>query len=273
MNFKKIFPKLLSIAFLAMLVLPLSAGAKDINTKAKNNEGCRNFSTVKSDNCESGLICEIVNFDDPKFAGKPIASEGTNCSTSSTVATGGACDGACISVSDQGFGLDASNFGRAGLSQSKDLKGTIARIINIALGFLGIIAVVFILMGGFKMMTAAGNEDQTADGKKAVMGGVIGLIIIFAAWGIASFVISSLQSSTAGAPAPAPTGRCIYDNDADVDSNNDGNKCNDATLSLIGSGAKCENQITDQVCLTNKGACPSMSGGALWDVNLNCPQS
>ena len=50
------------------------------------------------------------------------------------------------------------------------------------------------------MMTAAGNEDQTADGKKAITNGVIGLVIIFAAWGIASFVISSLQSSTAVAP-------------------------------------------------------------------------
>ena len=203
MSFKKIFPKVISLAFLAMLILPISAGAataKDKDVKAEKNQGCRTFSTVKSDNCESGLICEIVNFTDPKFEGKPIAGESTNCSTSPTAPAGGTCDGACINVSDQGFGLDASNFGNAGLSQSKNLKGTIARIINIALGFLGIIAVIFILVGGFKMMTAAGNEDQTADGKKAITNGVIGLVIIFAAWGIASFVISSLQSSTAVAP-------------------------------------------------------------------------
>ena len=203
MRFKKILPKLLCAVFLATLALPLSASAEvkdNPDTKATKNQGCKTFSTVKSDICASGLVCEIVNFSDPKFTGTLIASESTNCSTNSTTPTGGKCDGACISVSEQGFGLDASNFGRAGLSQSKDLKGTVARVINIALGFLGIIAVIFILMGGFKIMTAAGNEDQTADGKKAIMGGVIGLVIIFAAWGISSFVINQLQSAIATAP-------------------------------------------------------------------------
>ena len=47
------------------------------------------------------------------------------------------------------------------------------------------------------MMTAAGNEEQAASGKQAIVAGVIGLFIIFAAWGIASFVINNLSSATA----------------------------------------------------------------------------
>ncbi|MBI2050410.1 MAG: PKD domain-containing protein [Parcubacteria group bacterium] len=94
------------------------------------------------------------------------------------------------------YGL-ASTFSRVGIGQSNDLKGSIAAIINIVLGFLGVIAVIFIIFGGFRMMTAAGNEDQTASGKQAIIAGVIGLFVIFAAWGIASFVINNFSSATA----------------------------------------------------------------------------
>ncbi|MEI7498463.1 MAG: pilin [Candidatus Falkowbacteria bacterium] len=71
-----------------------------------------------------------------------------------------------------------------------------AKVINWALGFLGIIAVVIILMGGFKWMTAGGNEDKVGEAKKLMAAGLIGLIIILAAWGVATYVVSSLLTST-----------------------------------------------------------------------------
>jgi Type IV secretion system pilin len=77
-----------------------------------------------------------------------------------------------------------------------DPRAIAASVINIALGFLGILAVIIILIGGFKWMTAAGNEEQIEDAKKVLIAGIIGLVIIFAAWGIARFVINSLMTST-----------------------------------------------------------------------------
>ncbi len=71
-----------------------------------------------------------------------------------------------------------------------------AGIINVALTFLGILAVIIILLGGFKWMTAAGNEDQVAEAKKIIVAGVTGLIIIFASWGIANFVIGRMINVT-----------------------------------------------------------------------------
>lgn len=79
---------------------------------------------------------------------------------------------------------------------NKDPRAVIAGIINIALGFLGIIAVVIILLGGFKWMTAGGNEEKTGEARKLIFAGIIGLIIILAAWGIASFVINNLYNQT-----------------------------------------------------------------------------
>jgi len=96
---------------------------------------------------------------------------------------------------DPSFGL-TSSFTSVGLGQNTDLKGSIASIINIILGFLGIVAVIIILAGGFKWMTAGGNEDSVAEARQMIIQGIIGLVIIFAAWAIASFVLTSLQSAT-----------------------------------------------------------------------------
>ena len=77
-----------------------------------------------------------------------------------------------------------------------DPRTMAASIIRIILGFLGIIAVILILYGGFRWMTAAGNEDSVASAKKIIGAGVIGLVIILMAFGISQFVINALYSAT-----------------------------------------------------------------------------
>jgi len=77
-----------------------------------------------------------------------------------------------------------------------DPREIAANVINVILGFLGIIAVVLILIGGFMWMTAAGNDDKVATAKKIMTAGVIGLVIVLAAFGIAKFVIQALIGAT-----------------------------------------------------------------------------
>lgn len=79
----------------------------------------------------------------------------------------------------------------------RDPREIAANVINIILGFLGIIAVILILAGGFKWMIAAGNQDKVDEAKKLMSAGVIGLIIILASFGIARFVINALVTATA----------------------------------------------------------------------------
>ena len=78
---------------------------------------------------------------------------------------------------------------------SRDIRAVITDIINVLLGFLGIIAVVIILLGGFKWMTAGGNEDKVAEAKKLIGAGIIGLIVILAAYAIATFVVTQLATT------------------------------------------------------------------------------
>jgi len=101
----------------------------------------------------------------------------------------------------QGIG-DLSNLGLNAFAQNTNLGtnvaliNSIARIINILLGFLGVIAVILVLLGGFKWMTAAGNEDKIGEAKKLMGAGVVGLVIILAAYAIAAFVVNQLVEAT-----------------------------------------------------------------------------
>jgi len=82
-----------------------------------------------------------------------------------------------------------------------DFIESIVGIINILLGLLGLVAVIIILMGGFKWMTAGGNDEKVTEARKLIFSGIIGLAIILSAWAIARFVIDSLQTATgAGLP-------------------------------------------------------------------------
>ena len=78
-------------------------------------------------------------------------------------------------------------------STSVDTVAT--NLINTVLGFLGLIAVVIFLVGGFKWMTAMGNDENIKKAKELMVAGVVGLVIILSAWGITRFVITQLTTS------------------------------------------------------------------------------
>lgn len=98
--------------------------------------------------------------------------------------------------SNQGTGSDFAD--AAGLS-SGNLVDTISSIIRVALGFLGVIAVVIILLGGFKWMTSGGNDEKVKKAKGLIFQGIIGLVIVLSSYAIASFVITSITAATSGA--------------------------------------------------------------------------
>ncbi|MDO8509872.1 MAG: hypothetical protein Q7S24_01895 [bacterium] len=91
--------------------------------------------------------------------------------------------------------LGISYAGKIGLGTA-DIRTTIASIIRTAMGLLGIVAVVIILIGGFKWMTAGGNDEQVGEAKKWIFSGVIGLAIILSAYALANFVITNLITAT-----------------------------------------------------------------------------
>lgn len=81
----------------------------------------------------------------------------------------------------------------------------IGGIIKIALDFLGIVLLVIILYGGYLWMTAGGNEEQIKKAKAWITNGVIGVVIVIAAYVVSYFVIQQLSQigiTTTETPTP-----------------------------------------------------------------------
>lgn len=94
-------------------------------------------------------------------------------------------------------GLETNMNGGLNLS-SKNPVDSVISIINLLISFLGIGALIIILIGGFKWMTSMGNQDSIKKAKSLLIAGIIGLVIILAAWGLARFIVMRLSNSIAG---------------------------------------------------------------------------
>ncbi len=71
-----------------------------------------------------------------------------------------------------------------------DLVGTLDLMLGYFIGLLYFVAVLFALYGGFMILTAGGDEEKVKKGKTTLIQAVIGLVVIFLASQIVSWVIS-----------------------------------------------------------------------------------
>jgi len=72
---------------------------------------------------------------------------------------------------------------------NQDIRVTIAKIINIALEFIGLVFFVLIIVAGFQYMTSGGNEEKTKKSMHLLRNAIIGFVIIVMAWGVTRFTI------------------------------------------------------------------------------------
>jgi len=115
-----------------------------------------------------------------------------------------------------------SDFGEAaGFSTTATVPIIVARLIRTAISIVGILAVLLIILGGFKFMTAAGDPTKIQSAKRVITNAVIGLIIVFASFAITQFIlntligatgssISSSSSSYSVAPSSLPPSNVLY---------------------------------------------------------------
>jgi len=79
-----------------------------------------------------------------------------------------------------------------------ELPAVILRIVNFVLALVGVIALAFLVYGGFVYITSAGNEDRVEQAKSIVVNAVIGIVVIGIAAAIVNFVVRAV-----GTPPPA----------------------------------------------------------------------
>src|SRR5574337_8034 len=63
-----------------------------------------------------------------------------------------------------------------------DLPTIVGRIINVVLGFLGVLLLAYLLYAGFLWMTAGGETEKVDQAKTMIKNAIVGLIIIIAAF-------------------------------------------------------------------------------------------
>lgn len=93
------------------------------------------------------------------------------------------------------LGQTQSIASEAGLGTA-DSQVVIGQIITIALGFLGLIGLVIVIIAGFKWMTSGGNEEKVKSAKKMLLAGAAGMVVILFSYIIVNFIINKVQEGT-----------------------------------------------------------------------------
>lgn len=88
--------------------------------------------------------------------------------------------------------LNSSSAACQDLSKPDGLSNTIKNATNIVLFIAGALAVIMIIYGAIRFMTAHGNEKQVESARLIVTYSVIGLIIAILAYALVNFVLSNL---------------------------------------------------------------------------------
>lgn len=80
----------------------------------------------------------------------------------------------------------------AGYDGSITLGVAVGLIIKAFLGVLGMIFLILLLVAGYNLMTAAGDEEKIKKATTTIRAAIIGLMIIVAAYAITYFVFANL---------------------------------------------------------------------------------
>lgn len=82
-----------------------------------------------------------------------------------------------------------------GLDKNPGLSVFIGNVVEFILGFLGLVFLVIIVYAGVIWTTAQGDTKKVDKAKDMLKNGVMGLAIVFAAYAVEFFVVSSLASA------------------------------------------------------------------------------
>lgn len=78
------------------------------------------------------------------------------------------------------------------------LEKLIAKIVKAALGLTAVLAVAYVVYGGFLYISSQGDPKQLEAGKQAIIGAVIGIVVIGLAYAIVEFVVNAMGAGGSG---------------------------------------------------------------------------
>lgn len=73
------------------------------------------------------------------------------------------------------------------------LKDTITTVSNTILTLVGVVAVLFLIIGGFQYIASAGNPDSVGKAKNTILYAVIGIVVTILSYAAVQFIITNIK--------------------------------------------------------------------------------
>jgi hypothetical protein len=86
---------------------------------------------------------------------------------------------------------EGANKVNTGGTKTSTLDSAIKTVVNTILFLLGVVAVIVIVIGGFKYVTSNGDAEKVKSAKNTILYAVIGLVVAIMAYAIVDFVIGA----------------------------------------------------------------------------------
>ena len=86
--------------------------------------------------------------------------------------------------------------------QQGDVQSLLITVLNWLLGIAFIVAVLFLVIGGFRYIMSAGNEEQAEAGKKTIINALIGVVVIILSYVIVQVVARLVSNSGTTSTTP-----------------------------------------------------------------------
>lgn len=108
--------------------------------------------------------------------------------------------GANIGFAQSGNPIDAGRDVPGGLEAigggEGSLRAIVKTILNFFLSFLGLLAVIMVIYGGFLYVGSAGNEENVNKAKKILLYAAIGIIVIVVSFAVVNTLLTSVGTGT-----------------------------------------------------------------------------
>lgn len=95
-----------------------------------------------------------------------------------------------LNVLNSSAGDDGAGFTVLKKVEATTIAAKIGSVINVFLGFVGAIATLYIIYGGFVWITAGGNQEQVTKARKYILNAALGLVVASIAYLIIALVIN-----------------------------------------------------------------------------------
>ena len=119
-----------------------------------------------------------------------LAAGGVANAADDTTIRGGVCGGA------DNLTLTATSGNDCSISGKSDLNGIITTAINVFSIIVGVVAVIMIIVGGFRYIASGGKAESVSGAKNTILYAIIGLIIVALAQIIVRFVLNKTTTAT-----------------------------------------------------------------------------